>query len=130
MRLIARLLLSAIAFTSILPLINGIDFHGNFGAALILAVVFGLMLWVVDIIAVAISAVAAVSTLGAALLFLIPLWIFGFWLLPAVALKVVSDMMPNTLHVQGWIPAILGGLVMMGISMLTSRSLPKRERVR
>lgn len=130
MRLIARIVLSAIAFTSILPLINGIDFRGNFGAALILAIVFGLMLWIVDIIAVALSAVAAVSTLGAALLFLIPLWIFGFWLLPAVALKVVSDIMPNYLHIQGWMPAILGGLVMLGISMLTSQSVPKRERVR
>jgi hypothetical protein len=130
MRLIARLLLSAIAFTSILPMIQGIDFHGNFWAALGLAVVFGLMLWIVDIIAIAISTVAAVGTLGAALLFLIPLWIFGFWLLPAVALKLVSDMMPNFLTVQGWMPAILGGLVMLGISMLTSGSVPKRERVR
>jgi hypothetical protein len=130
MRLIARLLLSAIAFTSILPLIHGIDFHGNFWAALGLAIVFGLMLWVVDIIAVAISTVAAVTTLGVALLWLIPLWIFGFWLLPAVALKMVSDVMPNFLHVQGWIPAILGGLVMLGISMLTSGSVPRGERVR
>lgn len=128
MRLIARLLLSAVAFTSILPMIHGIDFHGNFVQALILAIVFGLMLWVVDIIAVAVSAVAAVGTLGAALLLLIPLWILGFWLLPAVALKLVSDIMPNYLSIQGWAPAIVGGLVMLGISMLTSRSVPKRDR--
>lgn len=121
MRLIARLLLSALAFTAILPMINGIDFHGNFGAALVLAIVFGLMLWIVDLIAIAISAVAAVGTLGAALLWLIPLWILGFWLLPAVALKMVSDVMPNTLTIQGWAPAVLGGLVMLGISMLTTK---------
>jgi uncharacterized membrane protein YvlD (DUF360 family) len=125
MRLIVRLLLSAIAFTAILPLINGIDFHGNFVQALLLAIVFGLMLWVVDVIAVAVSAMAAIGSLGAALLFLIPLWIFGFWLLPAVALKLVGDVMPNTFTVHGWIPAILGGLVMLGISMLTSRSVPR-----
>lgn len=125
MRLILRLLLSAIAFTAILPLINGIDFHGNFVSALLLAVVFGLMLWVVDLIAVAISAMATISSFGMALLFLIPMWVFGFWLLPAVALKLASDIMPNTFTVNGWMPAILGGLVMLGISMLTSKSMPK-----
>jgi uncharacterized membrane protein YvlD (DUF360 family) len=127
MRLILRLILSAIAFTSILPMISGINFHGNFWQALGLAVVFGLMLWIVDVIAVAVSAVAAVGTLGAALLFLIPLWIFGFWLLPAVALKIVSDIMPNLLDIQGWIPAILGGLVMLGIGALTSRSVVRKQ---
>lgn len=128
MRLILRLVLSALAFTSILPMIHGIDFHGNFAQALLLAVVFGLMLWVVDILAVAISAIAAVGTLGAALLWLVPLWILGFWLLPAVALKLVSDVMPGYISVEGWAPAILGGLVMLGISMVTSRSVPKRDR--
>jgi uncharacterized membrane protein YvlD (DUF360 family) len=130
MRLIARLLLTALAFTSILPMIGGIDFHGNYWNALLLAVVFGLMLWIVDIIAVAISAIAAVGTLGAALLVLVPLWLLGFWLLPAVALKLVSDVAPNYLSIEGWLPAILGGLVMMGISMLTSRTVPTSTRAR
>lgn len=127
MRLIARLLLTALAFTSILPMINGIDFHGNYWNALLLAVIFGLMLWIVDIIAVAISAMATISSFGLALLILVPLWLLGFWLLPAVALKLVSDLAPNYLRIEGWLPAILGGLVMLGISMLTSRSVPKRH---
>ena len=125
MRLIARLMLSAIAFTSILPLIHGIDFHGNFWQALFLSVIFGLMLWIVDIIAVALSAAVAVGTWGMALLWLIPLWVLGFWLLPAVALKVVSDIAPNYLTVRGWIPAILGGLIMLFISLITANSRPR-----
>jgi len=130
MRLIARLLLSALAFTTILPMIHGIDFHGNFGQALLLAVVFGLMLWVVDLIAIGVSAVLTISSFGLALLWLVPLWILGFWILPAIALKVVSDMMPGYITVNGWVPAILGGLVMLVIGMVTNGSSSKaRKRI-
>ena len=129
-RLLARIILSALAFTSILPLIHGIDFHGHFAQALMLSVVFALMLWLVDIMAVALSAVATIGTLGVALLWLIPLWILGFWLLPAVALKVVSDIMPRYLTIQGWMPAILGGLVLLIVSLVTSGSLWRGRRVR
>jgi hypothetical protein len=67
----------------------------------------------------------AVGTWGAALLWLIPLWVLGFWLLPAVALKVVSDIAPTYLTVHGWIPAILGGLIMLFISLITASSRPR-----
>ncbi len=119
-RMIARLLLSALAFTLLFPIIHGMDFHGNFAQALILSVVFAIMLWLVDLVALAVSAALTISTLGLALLWLIPLWILGFWLLPAVALKVVSCLMPERLTIDGWLPAILGGLVMLFISMITS----------
>jgi uncharacterized membrane protein YvlD (DUF360 family) len=126
MRLIIRLVLSAAAFVFILPLIHGIDFHGNFGQALLLSIVFGIMLWLVDLIAVAFSAVATISSLGLALLWLIPLWLLGFWVLPAVALKVVSDLMPGSLTITGWWPAVFGGLVMLFIGMVTSGSAWKK----
>lgn len=119
-RMIARLLLSALAFTLLFPAIPGMDFHGNFAQALVLSVVFSIMLWLVDVLALAISAALTISTLGLALLWLIPLWFIGFWLLPAVTLKVVAEMMPAHLTINGWLPAILGGLVMLVISMATS----------
>jgi uncharacterized membrane protein YvlD (DUF360 family) len=120
MKFILKLVLTALAFTSILPFIHGISFHGNFVSALALAVLFGIMLWLVDLVAVALSAFFTISSLGLALLWLIPLWIFGFWILPAVALKLVSDLMPGYLSIAGWTPAILGGLVMLLIGVLTS----------
>jgi uncharacterized membrane protein YvlD (DUF360 family) len=125
MRLVINLFLTASTFVFILPLIQGIDFHGNFLSAIILALFFGLMLWVVDLVAVAISAMLTISSLGIALLWLIPLWILGFWLLPAVALKLVAELLPNYLTITGWLPAILGGVVMLFIGILTS-SLTKR----
>jgi len=126
-RVIIQFLLTALAFAFILPLINGIDFHGNFVAALGLALVFGIMVWLVDFLAVALTAVLTIGSFGTALLWLIPIWILGFWLLPAVALKLVSDIMPGYLTIVGWVPAIIGGLIMMVIGMLTSATWDSRR---
>src|ERR1700722_6856023 len=106
-RFLLKLVLTALVFTSILPLIPGITFQGNFLGGIVLAFFFGIMLWLVDLLAMTISAMLTIGSLGLALLILIPLWIFGFWLLPAVALKLLADFFPNDLTVAGWVPAIL-----------------------
>lgn len=116
MALLLRILLSALAVFFVLPMIDGITFHGNFIEAIGIGAFFALMLWVVAKLAQFLSAVFAVGTLGLGLLILIPLWVFGFWLLPAVALKLVADVMPAYLTVSGWWPAIWGGLVMLFVS--------------
>lgn len=120
MRLILKLVFTALAFIWVLPWIHGIDFNGNFVTALVLALFFGIMLWLVDLLAVALSAVLTIGSLGLALLWLIPLWVLGFWILPAVALRLVADFFPSYLTVAGWTPAILGGLIMLFIGMLTN----------
>lgn len=120
LRFILKLVLTALAFTSVLPLIPGIDFHGNFMAALLLAFFFGIFLWLVDLLAMTISTMLTIGSLGLALLILVPLWIFGFWLLPAVALKLLAGAFPDYLTILGWLPAILGGLIMLFIGVLTS----------
>jgi uncharacterized membrane protein YvlD (DUF360 family) len=118
-----KILITALAFVYLLPMIPGIDFHGNFMAAIGLAVMFGVMLWAIEMIAMALSAVWTVGTLGLALLWIIPLWIIGFWILPAAALMLVAVIMPTHLTVSGWMPAILAGLVMLVIGVLTSKTL-------
>ncbi len=119
MEFFIRLALKALAFVYLLPMLGGIDFHGNFVAAVCLAVLFSLMLWGVEVAAMALSAYLTVMTFGLALLVLIPVWLLGFWLLPAFALKLVADFMPQYLSVSGWGPAILGGLLMMVVSLIT-----------
>jgi len=120
MRIILKLILTAAVFAFILPMVPGIDFHGNFLAAILLAVFFGIMLWVVDLLAVFLSTMLTITSLGLALLWLIPLWILGFWLLPAVALKLVADFFPNYFTVSSWTAAILGSLVMLVVGIVTS----------
>ncbi len=78
----------------------------------------------------ALAALWTVSTLGLALLVIIPLWILGFWILPALALLLVSDMMPNTLTIVGWLPATFGGLVMLVIGMITGTITRVRDAAR
>ncbi len=119
MRILIRLGLMAAAFAFILPQIHGISFHGNFAIALVLSLVFGLVLWLVEITVIALSAVLTVSSLGLALLWLIPAWILGFWLLPAFAMMLTADFVPQYLTVSGFVPAALAGLVMLAISFLT-----------
>ncbi len=121
-RILIRIALSALAFLYILPLIHGIQFHGGAMTAVVMAILFAFSVWLVDFIAIALSAVLAIGTLGLALLWLIPLWLLGFWILPAVALRLLSDFMPHYLTVAGWFPAILGSLVLMFIGLITSGS--------
>jgi hypothetical protein len=103
----------------ILPLIHGIHFYGNLGTAVGLAILFSLILWAVEALALFVAAIWTVSTLGLALVFIIPLWVLGFWILPALALKLVAHFIPQTLAIAGWLPAILGGFVMLVIGMIT-----------
>jgi uncharacterized membrane protein YvlD (DUF360 family) len=126
-RFLLRLVLIAGAFYLILPAIPGITFHGNFMYALGAGILFSILGWIVEAIAIAITAMLTIGTLGLGLLVLIPAWFLGFWLLPAVALKWVADLMPAELSIHGWFPAILGGLVMLVIGIITSSSVTGRR---
>jgi hypothetical protein len=119
MQFLIRVCLQALVFMYVIPMIGGISFHGNFIQAIGMALFFSIMLWVVEVVAVALSAYLAVATLGVALLALIPAWLLGFWILPAVAIKWIADFMPGFLSVHGWVPAIFAGLILLFVSMVT-----------
>jgi uncharacterized membrane protein YvlD (DUF360 family) len=126
-RYLVRLALSSCAFYFIFPMIHGIQFHGNFIHALGAGVLFAFLGWVVESIAIALSTLLAIGTLGLGLLILVPVWLLGFWLLPALVLRYVADFMPSTLSFTGWEPAIWGGLVMLVIGIATSGNLHSRS---
>ncbi len=127
-RYLLRLLLIASAFYFLFPMIPGVEFHGNFIHALLAGALFAMVGWIIEVLAIAASTVVAIGTLGMALIVLIPVWLFGFWLLPAVALRLVADLMPSTLTFAGWIPAIGGGLIMLIIGIATSGDVHKKIR--
>ena len=118
-RLLIRLVLISLAFYFIFPKIDGIQIHGSFLHIFIAAIAFAFLGWLVESIAILISAALTIGTLGLALLVLVPLWLLGFWLLPAVTLKFLAEMMPAYLTISGWMPAILGGLVILLIGIIT-----------
>jgi hypothetical protein len=121
-----RLALIASTFYFIFPMIPGVQFHGNILQAFLAGALFAFMGWVVESLAIAITALFAIGTLGLGLLILIPAWILGFWLLPAVVLKITAEIMPATLTLNGWEPAIWGGLIMLVIGIITGGKVPQR----
>jgi uncharacterized membrane protein YvlD (DUF360 family) len=127
-RYLIRLLLIAGAFYLVFPMIPGVQFHGNFIHALLAGALFAFLGWLVEFGAMTISTILTITTLGLALIVLIPAWLFGFWLLPAVALRFVADFMPSVLNFSGWIPAIWGGLIMLLIGIATSGDTHRKIR--
>ena len=119
MAFLARLIILALAFNFVLPSIPGIEVHGGFWVSLGLALLFSILGMIVSWVAAALTAVVAVGTLGMGLLLLIPLWVLGFWLIPAYVLMLTSDVMPAYLSVSGWTPAVMGGLITLFIGILT-----------
>ena len=125
-RYLIRLVLIACAFYFIFPMVHGIEFRGTFVHALLVGALFAFLGWVVESLAIAISAFVAIGTLGLALIVLIPLWTLGFWVLPAVTLKLLAHFMPASLSIIGWMPAIWGGLIMLAIGIVTSGRIDKK----
>lgn len=119
-RFIIRLLLMACAFDFFLPMLPGVQFNGNFFHAIGAGIFFSIMAWLVEVVAISLSAFLAITTFGVALILLVPTWIFGFWLLPAIVLKLTAELLPQYLTISGWGPAIWGGLLMLFIGVTTS----------
>jgi uncharacterized membrane protein YvlD (DUF360 family) len=127
-RQIIRVALITLALYFLFPQIPGIHVHGNFLHVFIAGIVFTILGWVVETIAIAITALLTIGTLGLALLVLIPVWLLGFWLIPAYVLKLTADLMPTYLSIAGWTPAIIGGLIMLVIGVATSGSPSRYQR--
>ncbi len=119
-RFVFRLLLLACAFDFFLPMLPGVQFHGNFLHAIGAGLFFSILAWLVEVIAISLSAFLTITTLGVALILLIPVWLIGFWLLPALVLKLTADLLPQYLTIIGWSPAIWGGFLMLLIGAMTS----------
>jgi hypothetical protein len=119
MKVLLKLGLTSLAFLFVLPMIPGIEFHGGFGTAFLMSLLFGLMLWIVDLIALVCATFITITSWGVALLWLIPLYLLGGWLLPAFALKLLSDVAPAYLTIHGFLPAVWAGLIMMVIGVFT-----------
>jgi len=123
-----RVTLLACVFYFAFPRIHGIEFHGTFLHAAVVGLVFAFVGWALESLAIAATAIMAIGTLGLALIVLVPAWILGFWILPAIALKLVAQFMPASLTIDGWMPAIWGGLVMLAVGLITGGNTYKKIR--
>jgi hypothetical protein len=115
-----RLALIASALVFVFPLIPGVQFHGNLSHVFGFGVLFGFWGWVVESFAKALRALLTIGTLGMALLVLIPRATLLFFLLPALVLRCVAEVVPGYLSFTGWESVIWGGLIMLAIGVATS----------
>lgn len=123
-----RLVLTATSFYFIFPMIHGVEFHGSFVHALLAGLLFTILGSLVEFAAVALSAILTITTFGLALFLLVPTWFLGFWILPAIVLRLLADFMPHTLTFAGWWPALQGGLIMLLVGIFTSGDTHKKVR--
>lgn len=98
--LIMRVLVNAFLFVFLLPVVNGITFHGSFWPEGVVAgVLFGLVVYLVNLG----LAVFTIGTLG--------LGIFAYLLFPALSIQAMGWLFPQYLSVSSFGAAFLAGLV-------------------
>jgi len=120
-RTFIRIILSALAFYFVFPMLDGIHMTGDFVTALCLGALFAVIAWAAAKLLGLIEGLFALGTLGLGCLIIIPLNLVAFWVLPALALKGVAILVPAHFAVSGWWPAFLGGLILLFINVLTRR---------
>jgi putative membrane protein len=103
MRFILRLVITAAALYAAVYLVPGISYSGPLLNLLIVALVFGIVNAIVRPILVSLTCPLIVLTLG---LFVLVLNAFMLWLTSALSGALGIDF-----HVSGFIPALVGGLV-------------------
>lgn len=121
-RLILRTITLGLAFAFVMPHIPGFKFHGQFlPDALIYALLFSVTALVVNTIAYIAVAVLGIVTLGLALVVIWPVRLLGWWILAAYQLMLLAKFFPQHLAVSGWQTALLAGLVVMVVNVLTNK---------
>jgi putative membrane protein len=119
MRLVLRLLINAAALLVAVYLIPGMHFTGGLGKLLIVAVVFGVVNALVRPVLTVLSCPLIVITLGLfmlvinAVLLRITAWVSAGWNLG--------------FSVDGWLPAIIGGLVIGIVSTVLTLFVGERK---
>lgn len=107
--LLLRWILNTVALYAIALLVPGIDYTGSFPMLFIASMVLGLLNAIVRPILVILTLPITILTLGLFLLVLNAA-MFGLtaWLIP-------------DLHIDGFIPAFIGALILSIVSLFTSR---------
>ncbi|HEY9788340.1 MAG TPA: hypothetical protein V6D17_23325 [Candidatus Obscuribacterales bacterium] len=132
LKFLLRIVLTAALFCFVFPeVIDGVTFHGEFWPQGIgYALAFAITAFIVNVLIVFGAAAFTVATLG---LGLIVVWfarVFLFWLVPAIQLMVFAHYFPSHFQVTGWVPAILAGLLLMVVNILTNEITAKSSSSR
>lgn len=123
MKFFANLIITALLLCFVFPAVTdgGVQFHGSFWPTGVLyAFIFGIVSTLTTLGIFLATGVITIATRGLALLAIVPAFILGFWLLPAVQLQVFAHYFPAHFTVSSWGAAIVAGFVMMVVNMVLS----------
>jgi len=117
-----RVLLTAVAFSFIFPkLTPGVAIAGQFWPeGIIAALVFAVTAYIIGVVINLAATAFAIGTLGFGLLLIVPLYLLGFWLIPAIQLQVAASWFSEIFTVSSWWSAIGAGLILMIINAMTA----------
>jgi putative membrane protein len=103
MNFIIRLIVTAVALAAAVAIVPGIENHGGWFHLILVALIFGIVNAVIRPILLALTCPLVLLTLGLFIFVLnaLMLWLTGY----------LSDILGLGFHVNGFIPALLGGLV-------------------
>ncbi len=124
-QLLLRTLLIALALFTFFPALAGIKFHGNLLSAGVLAVATTAASFLLHIafdlcerkLTTLIRHLKLKFAVG--LLIMSPVWIFGFFILPGLLLKLLSNLFPELLSVESAGSILAGGVILYLITYMT-----------
>ncbi len=119
-RILINAVITAAFFCFVCPeFVGGVQFHGDFfPTAILYGAAFSVVSFLVGAGILLAEGAFTLATKGLGLLVLIPLNVFGFWLLPAVQIEAMAHYFPAHFTVSSWGAAIWAGLLLMVVNYL------------
>ena len=120
MNFVIRLLVTAVALWAAVALVPGIENHSGWFHLVLVALIFGAVNAVIRPILLALTCPLVLLTLGLFIFVLnaLMLWLTGY----------LSDMIGLGFHVDGFIPALIGGLVVGLVSTVLNIFVGREKR--
>lgn len=118
-RLVVRIILTAVAVGLVLPLVPGFEFHGDLTTTIGFAVLISVTTWAISSLAGLLYMVVGTMTLGCGCLILFPIMLFQGFLVPLGGFLVMARIFPEQLTLTGAAALIFPSLVVWMINMLT-----------
>jgi hypothetical protein len=112
--------LSAIAFSLLLPFIPGFEFHGGIVVATALALITSGTAFLAKAVGRAATLTMRIRTIAPATVVLTPMWLIGVWLLPALELNFFASLWPNMLTLSSAWAVVLAAGVLLFINAATN----------
>ena len=121
MRFLLTVLLSTAIVCLVFPHVAGVSFAGGILAACGFALATAGTAAFMKTVGRALTLTLRITTVLPAVLVLLPVWLLGVWLLPALELKMFAAAFPQAISFQGWGALLSASALLLAPTVLTHR---------